>query len=194
MTVSSKAPSGGQRFLSHRALIGTTPRWVGERGLVEPAPAGYAAISTAQSNSIRPTPTTCGRSHTTRSIAFLSPTSVWGICRTKITSRTYSSVLRGCIRRLHPRNPYIRVDALRSRHHIRVELDGVVLAETHSPVLLFDTGLPTRYYIDRTELAFSRWRHVKPKPYVLTQQLLPRSTGPSMFGQAGAYVEDAYVR
>jgi uncharacterized protein (DUF427 family) len=55
----------------------------------------------------------------------------------------------------HPRNPYIRVDALRSHRHIRVELDGVVLAETHSPVLLFETGLPTRYYIDRTDVAFS---------------------------------------
>lgn len=55
----------------------------------------------------------------------------------------------------HPRNPYIRVDALRSHRHIRVELDGVVLAETHSPVLLFETGLPTRFYIDRTDVAFS---------------------------------------
>src|ERR1700744_4890704 len=35
----------------------------------------------------------------------------------------------------HPRNPYVRVDALRSHRHVRVELDGVVLAETHSPVL-----------------------------------------------------------
>src|SRR6201998_1713134 len=42
----------------------------------------------------------------------------------------------------HPRNPYVRVDALRSHRHIRVELDGAVLAETHSPVLLFETGLP----------------------------------------------------
>jgi uncharacterized protein (DUF427 family) len=55
----------------------------------------------------------------------------------------------------HPRNPYVRVDALRSHRHIRVELDGVVLAETHSPVLLFETGLPTRYYIDRTDVAFA---------------------------------------
>ena len=31
----------------------------------------------------------------------------------------------------------------------------MVLAETHSPVLLFETGLPTRYYIDRTDVAFS---------------------------------------
>jgi uncharacterized protein (DUF427 family) len=54
----------------------------------------------------------------------------------------------------HPRNPYARVDALRSHRHVRVELDGVLLADTDSPVLLFETGLPTRYYIDRTDVAF----------------------------------------
>ncbi|MDT5180049.1 MAG: hypothetical protein QOJ95_4247 [Mycobacterium sp.] len=54
----------------------------------------------------------------------------------------------------HPRNPYVRVDALRSHRHVRVELEGTVLAETHSPVLLFETGLPTRYYIDRTDVFF----------------------------------------
>ncbi|MBJ7340676.1 DUF427 domain-containing protein [Mycolicibacterium sp.] len=54
----------------------------------------------------------------------------------------------------HPRNPYARVDALRSHRHVRVELDGAVLAETRSPVLLFETGLPTRYYIDRTDVSF----------------------------------------
>jgi uncharacterized protein (DUF427 family) len=53
----------------------------------------------------------------------------------------------------HPRNPYVRVDALRSHRHVRIELDGVLLAETASPVLLFETGLPTRYYIDRTDIA-----------------------------------------
>ena len=57
---------------------------------------------------------------------------------------------------LHPRNPYVRVDSLRSHRHIRVELDGVVLGETHSPVLLFETGLPMRFYIDRTDIEFSR--------------------------------------
>jgi uncharacterized protein (DUF427 family) len=54
----------------------------------------------------------------------------------------------------HPRNPYARIDALRSHRHVRVELDGVVVADTHSPVLLFETGLPTRYYIDRTDVSF----------------------------------------
>ncbi|WP_375491349.1 DUF427 domain-containing protein [uncultured Jatrophihabitans sp.] len=55
---------------------------------------------------------------------------------------------------VHPRNPYTRIDALRSHRQVRVELDGVLLAETGSPVLLFETGLPTRYYLDRTDIAF----------------------------------------
>jgi uncharacterized protein (DUF427 family) len=57
---------------------------------------------------------------------------------------------------VHPRDPYTRVDALRSTRIVRVELDGVVLAESASPVLVFETGLPTRYYFNRTEIDFSR--------------------------------------
>jgi uncharacterized protein (DUF427 family) len=55
---------------------------------------------------------------------------------------------------VHPRNPYSRVDALRSTRPIRVELEGVLLAESAAPVLLFETGLPTRYYLDRTAVNF----------------------------------------
>lgn len=57
---------------------------------------------------------------------------------------------------VHPRNPYTRVDAVRSTRHVLVELDGVVLAESRSPVLVFETGLPTRYYLDRTAVDLSR--------------------------------------
>jgi uncharacterized protein (DUF427 family) len=53
---------------------------------------------------------------------------------------------------VHPRNPYTRVDALRSTRRVRVELGGTVLAESASPVMLFETGLPTRYYLNRTEV------------------------------------------
>jgi uncharacterized protein (DUF427 family) len=53
---------------------------------------------------------------------------------------------------VHPRSPYTRVDALRSTRPVRVELDGVVLAESSSPVMVFETGLPTRYYLNRTEV------------------------------------------
>jgi len=57
---------------------------------------------------------------------------------------------------VHPRSPYTRVDALRSSRHLRVESKGVVLAETSSPVMLFETGLPTRYYLNRTDVDFTR--------------------------------------
>jgi uncharacterized protein (DUF427 family) len=67
----------------------------------------------------------------------------------------------------HPRNPYARVDALRSHRHVTVELDGLTLADTHSPIILFETGLPTRYYIDKTDIAFG---HLEPSD---TQTLCP---------------------
>ena len=56
---------------------------------------------------------------------------------------------------VHPRSPYARVDALRSTRRVRVELDGTVLAESSSPVLVFETGLPTRYYLNRSEVDFT---------------------------------------
>ena len=48
---------------------------------------------------------------------------------------------------LHPRDPYHRVDVVHSSRHVRVEIDGETVAETTRPRLLFETGLPTRYYI-----------------------------------------------
>jgi uncharacterized protein (DUF427 family) len=50
----------------------------------------------------------------------------------------------------HPRDPYTRVDILPSSRHVRVEVDGVTIAETARPTLLFETGLPTRYYLPKT--------------------------------------------
>jgi uncharacterized protein (DUF427 family) len=57
---------------------------------------------------------------------------------------------------VHPRNPYVRVDALRSSRRIRVERDGVRLAESSATVMVFETGLPTRYYFDRTAVNFAQ--------------------------------------
>jgi uncharacterized protein (DUF427 family) len=56
---------------------------------------------------------------------------------------------------VHPRSPYARVDAIRSTRKVRVGLDGVVLAESTSPVMVFETGLPTRYYLNRTDIDFT---------------------------------------
>lgn len=64
---------------------------------------------------------------------------------------------------VHPRSPYVRVDALRSARPVRVELDGIVLAESASPVMVFETGLPTRYYLNPTEVNFE---HLTPSDTV----------------------------
>jgi uncharacterized protein (DUF427 family) len=56
----------------------------------------------------------------------------------------------------HPRDPYHRVDILASSRHVRIEVDGVTVADSARPVILFETGLPPRYYLPlvdiRTEL------------------------------------------
>ena len=52
----------------------------------------------------------------------------------------------------HPRDPYTRIDILPSSRHVRIEVDGVTLAETSHPTLLFETGLPVRYYLPKTHV------------------------------------------
>ncbi|MCS0603129.1 DUF427 domain-containing protein [Streptomyces sp. LP11] len=53
---------------------------------------------------------------------------------------------------VHPRDPYKRVDAIPSSRRVRVEIGGTVVADTRRPVLLFETGLPTRYYLPREDV------------------------------------------
>jgi uncharacterized protein (DUF427 family) len=53
---------------------------------------------------------------------------------------------------VHPRDPYKRVDVLQSSRHVRVELEGVTIAESRQPRLLFETGLPTRHYLPKTDV------------------------------------------
>jgi uncharacterized protein (DUF427 family) len=53
---------------------------------------------------------------------------------------------------VHPRDPYSRVDILASSRHIRVEIDGVTVADSRQPRILFETGLPPRYYVPLTEV------------------------------------------
>jgi uncharacterized protein (DUF427 family) len=53
---------------------------------------------------------------------------------------------------VHPRDPYHRVDVLHSSRHVRVEVGGQAVADTSRPTLLFETGLPTRYYIPKQDV------------------------------------------
>lgn len=53
---------------------------------------------------------------------------------------------------VHPRDPFVRVDALQSSRHVRVERDAEPLAESDAPILVFETGLPTRYYLPEPDV------------------------------------------
>ena len=53
----------------------------------------------------------------------------------------------------HPRDPFDRIDCLRSSRHVVIASDGVTLADTTRATLLFETPLPTRYYVPREDVA-----------------------------------------
>ena len=54
----------------------------------------------------------------------------------------------------HPRDPFHRIDVRRSTRRVRVELAGVVLAESERPSLLFETMLPERFYLPAEDVRF----------------------------------------
>ena len=55
---------------------------------------------------------------------------------------------------VHARDPYTRVDILQSSRNIRIEVDGVTVAESDRARILFETGLPARYYLPKTDVHF----------------------------------------
>jgi uncharacterized protein (DUF427 family) len=59
----------------------------------------------------------------------------------------------------HPRDPYTRIDILPSSRHVRIEIAGVTVAESSSPTLLFETGLPVRYYLPKTHVRLDLLTH-----------------------------------
>jgi len=53
---------------------------------------------------------------------------------------------------VHPRDPYHRIDTIPSSRHVRIELEGVTVADSKRPFLLFETSLPTRYYLPQKDV------------------------------------------
>ena len=53
----------------------------------------------------------------------------------------------------HLRDPYHRVDVHESSRPVTVTVDGVVVAQSTRPKLLFETGLETRVYVPRADVA-----------------------------------------
>lgn len=53
---------------------------------------------------------------------------------------------------VHPRDPYHRIDILGTDRHVRVLLEGEVLAESRRAVALFESNLPPRWYLPAEDL------------------------------------------
>jgi uncharacterized protein (DUF427 family) len=52
----------------------------------------------------------------------------------------------------HPRDPYHRVDVVRTDRPVRIEIDGEVVAESAQARLVQETSLPTRFYLPRADV------------------------------------------
>ena len=53
---------------------------------------------------------------------------------------------------VHARDPYKRVDVMASSRRVRIEVEGQIIAESSRPFLLFETHLPTRYYLPQEDV------------------------------------------
>jgi uncharacterized protein (DUF427 family) len=61
----------------------------------------------------------------------------------------------------HPRDPFHRVDIRQSSRAVRIALDGQTVAESKRPCMLFETGLPVRFYLSRQDIVLDL--HASPK-------------------------------
>lgn len=52
----------------------------------------------------------------------------------------------------HPRDPHTRIDILSSSRHVEVVVEGEKVASSSKPTILFETGLPPRYYLPIPEV------------------------------------------
>lgn len=53
---------------------------------------------------------------------------------------------------VHARDPYHRVDVMESSRRVQVSINGVQVADSHRPMMLFETGLPARYYLPKLDV------------------------------------------
>jgi len=53
---------------------------------------------------------------------------------------------------VHPHDPYHRIEVLSSSRRVRVRIQGELVAESTRPRILFETGLPPRYYLPQEDV------------------------------------------
>lgn len=52
----------------------------------------------------------------------------------------------------HPRDPFHRIDVRQGSRHVQIEVDGLTVADSSRPRLLFETHLPPRFYLPRDDV------------------------------------------
>ncbi len=53
---------------------------------------------------------------------------------------------------VHARDPFVRIDILPSHRRVQITLAGTIVADTTNALFLYETGLPTRYYIPPSDV------------------------------------------
>ncbi len=53
---------------------------------------------------------------------------------------------------VHERDPFKRIDSMKSSRHVRVVVGGETVAETGEPVVLYEPGHPIRYYVPKADV------------------------------------------
>jgi uncharacterized protein (DUF427 family) len=53
----------------------------------------------------------------------------------------------------HAADPYHRIDIRRTSRHLLVRQDDRVVADTHAPLVLYESGFAPRWYVPRTDIA-----------------------------------------
>jgi uncharacterized protein (DUF427 family) len=52
----------------------------------------------------------------------------------------------------HPRNPYHRIDCLRTSRRVQIEVEGATLVDGPASIALYETGLEPRLYVNREQI------------------------------------------
>ena len=74
---------------------------------------------------------------------------------------------------VHPRDPYHRVDVVATDRHVRISVEGELVAETSRALALFETGLPTRWYMPPEDVLAQLWSRATRSPIARTRARPP---------------------
>lgn len=65
----------------------------------------------------------------------------------------------------HPRNPYHRVDILRAERRLRVDVGSTTLVDTNDTLVVYETSLEPKLYVDRRHVAMDALEESATKTY-----------------------------